>query len=144
DEFRGNTDNYYLPANSYLPIVLHTRLGIPISLCLIYKAVAEQVGLIVEGVNSPGHFLVRVRGPLGWQLIDPFHGGAAIEPGEFRDRFARSQSAKVTDEQLFPPATHRAWLLRMLLNLECILKAEGCTTDHAAMVEMIALLERGR
>lgn len=142
DGFHGNVDNYYLAANSYLPIVLHTRLGIPICLCLIYKAVAEHLGLIVEGINAPGHFLTRVRGPLGWQVIDPFHAGAVVDLQELRARLAPDPHlAAIPHEQLFPVATHREWLLRMLRNLEKLLGDEGRTNDHAAMVEMIRLLE---
>src|SRR4029078_3850669 len=59
--FVGNVDDYYNPANSYLPEVLRTHRGLPISLVLIYKCVAERIGLDVRGINSPGHFLAAVR-----------------------------------------------------------------------------------
>ena len=55
---RGNAEDYYNPANSYLCDVLATRRGLPITLSLVYKLVAEGVGLEVHGVNAPGHFLV--------------------------------------------------------------------------------------
>ena len=57
----GNVDDYYNPANSYLPGVLRTQRGLPITLTLIYKCVGEQLGLTVYGINSPGHFLAAVE-----------------------------------------------------------------------------------
>jgi regulator of sirC expression with transglutaminase-like and TPR domain len=59
--FTGNVDDYYNPANSYLPEVLRTHRGLPITLTLVYKCVAEGVGLTVRGINSPGHFLAAVK-----------------------------------------------------------------------------------
>ena len=53
--FVGNVEDYYNPANSYLPDVLRTRRGLPITLTLVYKCVAEGVGLSVRGINAPGH-----------------------------------------------------------------------------------------
>src|SRR5262249_2207582 len=85
--FRGNVDYYYDPANSYLPEVLKTRRGLPITLVLVYKCVAEGVGLIVHGINSPGHFLAEVecsdatsRRADGHtsMYVDPFYGGGLL------------------------------------------------------------------
>src|SRR3954468_8349180 len=59
--FRGNTEDYYASANSYIPAVLETKRGLPITLSLIYKAVAERIGLKAWGVGLPGHFLVAVE-----------------------------------------------------------------------------------
>ena len=79
--FVGNVDDYYNPANSYLPNVLRTRRGLPITLVLIYKCVAEQLGLTVRGINSPGHFLASVRNDSAaaastkdssWMYVDPW------------------------------------------------------------------------
>src|SRR5215217_7179628 len=58
--FRGNTDDYYAPANSYVPAVLETKRGLPITLSLIYKNVADRLGIRAWGVGLPGHFLVAV------------------------------------------------------------------------------------
>ena len=56
----GNRANYYDSANSYLPVVLETGTGIPISLSLLYCVIARRVGLRADGINAPGHFLVQV------------------------------------------------------------------------------------
>lgn len=113
--FRGNTHDYYSPLNSYLPAVLQSKKGIPISLALIYKAVAERLGLPVEGVNAPGHFLVRVRA------------------GRDVSGVASSFST------LLPAASHRQWLGRILRNLRCIFANAGCRNDLAAVDELCEL-----
>ncbi|WP_418316502.1 SirB1 family protein [Piscinibacter sakaiensis] len=76
--FAGNLNNYYDPANSYLPQVLATRRGIPISLAVLYIEFAGQIGLHARGVSFPGHFLVKLRVQGGIQsgevVIDPMNG----------------------------------------------------------------------
>src|SRR5262245_63588838 len=77
--FRGNREDYYNPANSLLPDVLRARRGLPISLALVYRCVADGVGIIVHGVNAPGHFLTEVEldeaGGRRTAYVDPFYGG---------------------------------------------------------------------
>ncbi|MCX5662851.1 MAG: transglutaminase-like domain-containing protein [Planctomycetota bacterium] len=58
--FAGNMENYYDRGNSYLPLVLETRRGLPIMLAMVYKAVLERLGLRVVGINAPVHFLAGV------------------------------------------------------------------------------------
>lgn len=72
--FGGNVNDYYDAANSYVPEVLRTRRGIPITLAVLYIEVATQVGLPAVGVSFPGHFLVKLRMPRGEVIIDPFTG----------------------------------------------------------------------
>src|SRR5712691_4323096 len=72
--FTGNSDNYTDPRNSFLNEVLDRRTGIPISLAVVFMEVARRAGLQVEGVNFPGHFLVRCQG----LIIDAFHSGAIL------------------------------------------------------------------
>lgn len=73
--FIGNSADYYDPRNSYLNEVLDRRLGIPITLSLVYMAVAERLGLRVHGIGLPGHFLVGVEAGSTLILVDPYHGG---------------------------------------------------------------------
>src|SRR5687768_8964981 len=80
--FVGNRERYEDPRNSCLNEVLDRRTGIPITLCVVYMEVARRAGLHIDGVNFPGHFLVRCpeirpRGSSGL-IIDPFHGGALL------------------------------------------------------------------
>jgi len=68
--FAGNTEDYYAPANSYLPAVLVNRRGLPITLSLVYKLVAERVGIRSWGVGLPGHFLVGIECAGSPMLVD--------------------------------------------------------------------------
>jgi len=86
--FAGNVNDYYDARNSYLPEVLKTRRGIPITLALLYVEVATQLGLSASGVSFPGHFLVKLRMPRGEVVIDPFSG--------------QSLSREELDERLMP------------------------------------------
>jgi len=138
----GNNDDYYNSANSYLPSVLRSRAGIPISLALVYKRVAEPLGIAVHGINAPGHFLVEVEtsteGPM---YVDPFYSGQVLNKKEITQRIEQA-----TGKQ-FPPgtplmsrATHRQWLSRMLNNLQATFATVGRERDVLAMQELQDLL----
>ncbi len=78
EEMRGNEEDYYNPRNSYLNEVLDRRLGIPISLSVLYQAVAEPLGLLMTGLNLPAHFMLRVDdGERTW-FVNPFEGGGVM------------------------------------------------------------------
>src|SRR2546428_5071426 len=117
--FRGNQEEYYDPRNSYLTDVLERRTGIPIPLSVVLIETGARLGLGIEGVGFPGHFLVRVAGSRGPLVLDPFFGGRAI--GE-RELLARYRSFVGSDAPALPPdalATTGtpAILTRMLRNL---------------------------
>jgi regulator of sirC expression with transglutaminase-like and TPR domain len=76
--FRGNNENYYDPANSCLNRVLETRVGIPITLSLIYMEVARRLAKNVTGVGLPRHFVVRYDDRSYSALMDPFDGGRLL------------------------------------------------------------------
>ena len=126
--FAGNEADYEDPRNSFLNEVIDRRMGIPITLSLLYMEVARRAGLPVEGVNFPGHFLLRCRAGRGQPsaqdlIIDPFHGGALLS----RDLLARQSGGQDEDEdpvgfesRLLPRATKPQILSRMLLNLKRI------------------------
>jgi regulator of sirC expression with transglutaminase-like and TPR domain len=127
--YRGNEADYYDPRNSLLPDVLDRKLGIPITLALVFCEVAQRVGVRARGVSFPGHFLVRVDAreredaPVA---VDPFFGGRRLDEGGLKkllERAAPSQKL-VTEEQL-APATARTMLVRMLINLKWIYATRG-------------------
>jgi len=148
--FGGNVTDYYSPANSYVPDVLETHRGLPITLTLIYKCVAEGVGLPVRGINAPGHFLAAVECPEpgaqadengGWMYVDPFYGGDLLGRKDVfrRIREATGRNVPEVDEWL-APATHTQWLLRMLHNLQAVFAHSGRERDLFAMQELQELL----
>ena len=72
--FKGNRDNYYDPYNSFLHQVLQRRRGLPITLSVLYMAVGRHLGMQIEGIGFPGHFMARYVDDVGSWLLDPFHG----------------------------------------------------------------------
>ena len=127
ERFTGNRDRYDDPSNSFLNEVLERRTGIPITLALVYMEVARRAGIHVEGVNFPGHFLLRYPptthdGTVVADLIlDPFHRGARLSEHDCRRLLQRHVGEEAAFEpSLLAPATKRQMLTRMLLNLKRI------------------------
>ena len=119
--FRGNELEYYDPRNSYLNEVLDRRLGIPITLSIVYLEVCRRIGVHLEGVSMPGHFLLRYPDPIRPLLIDAFNRGAVITDEECRVRLRQihGDALPLTPEML-QSVGHRAILFRMLANLKAI------------------------
>jgi regulator of sirC expression with transglutaminase-like and TPR domain len=122
--FVGNDRQYEDPRNSFLNEVLDRRTGIPITLALVYMEVARRAGVAVEGVNFPGHFLLRHRAHPGSEysrdiIIDAHHGGALLTEGMCRELLHRHGGEEIVWRQQFlGQATKPQILLRMLLNLK--------------------------
>ena len=140
--FRGNQGEYYDPRNSFLNEVLERRSGIPISLCVVMIETGARLGLRVEGVGFPGHFLVRVAGPRGRVHFDPFFGGRVVTEVELLERLRALQGKQGPRLETLPPEVLEATgttgiLARMLRNLVHIyLERE----DHAHALEATDLL----
>ncbi|WP_197527291.1 transglutaminase family protein [Pirellulimonas nuda] len=140
---RGAEEDYYNPANSYLPVVLSARRGIPIALSLIYRTAACLVGLNAVGVNAPGHFLAGVDLPNKKRMyVDPFYGGALLDEGEVFQRITATTGQPIPPSpELLRTATPDQWLSRMLMNLQAVFAQTGAERDLYAMQELHALLE---
>lgn len=127
--YRGNADDYYDPRNSYLNEVMDRKTGIPITLSILYMEVGCRIGLPLEGISFPGHFLVRVRVGAGVLVLDPFSGGAPQSEDELRQRLQRVipegvasgvPVAELPLDQFLEPASKRQILSRVLRNLKGI------------------------
>lgn len=121
--FAGNGEDYHNPRNSYLNDVLDQRRGIPITLSVIYIEVASHLGIHVEGVSFPGHFLVIHNLPRGRLVIDPFHGGVTLDYRDLRERLSlfmgeQAWSDELDIDALLQGADRRTILVRMLRNLK--------------------------
>jgi regulator of sirC expression with transglutaminase-like and TPR domain len=120
-QFRGNTEQYYDPRNSCLNSVLMRRLGIPISLSLVYMEVARRLGRNVYGVGLPGHFIVAYEDHESRYWLDPFRGGKILS---FGDLCLLAKDAANVDLRnnpaLLGAVTKRQVLVRMLSNLKAI------------------------
>ena len=143
--FRGDTDKYYHALNSYLPAVLNSRRGLPITLGLLYKAVGEGAGLTIAGVNAPGHFMVRVRSESGWQIVDPFYHGQLLDREQVFERLDRiAQRLLQRNDDLLAAPTHLQWLYRLIGNLRQLFNTEGRRDDLAAMNELLQALRHSQ
>ncbi len=119
--FQGNAADYYDPRNSFLNDVLERRLGIPITLSVLYIEVAAQAGVRVRGVGLPGHFLIRAERHGASRLLDPFHGGATLEEADCEALLRRRYGAEARlDPALLRPVTTSEIVARMLANLKAI------------------------
>lgn len=122
--FSGNVNDYYNPDNSYLHRVMSSRRGIPISLAVIYMELAQQVGLHVQGISFPGHFLMKLTIPAGQVVLDPFNG-TSLSREELEERVQPyiMQQDFPDDFQLnayLAAASSRDILVRMLRNLKAL------------------------
>ncbi|HTI42620.1 MAG TPA: transglutaminase-like domain-containing protein [Vicinamibacterales bacterium] len=119
------TERYEDPRNSCLNEVLEHRTGIPITLSIVYMEVARRAGLHIDGVNFPGHFLVRCpdvgKRVTSGLLIDPFHGGALLSEHDCRVLLQKHVGSEIAfSKSLLAPATRKEIIVRMLLNLKRI------------------------
>lgn len=115
--FAGNQEAYEDPRNSLLSEVLERRTGLPITLSLVYLEVGWRLGLPVEGIGFPGHFLVRWRGKEDF-VVDPFHGRLLSDEALARLlREALGRDAVFSRAELRPITPH-AFLLRLISNLK--------------------------
>ncbi|MGE5155104.1 MAG: SirB1 family protein [Bdellovibrio bacteriovorus] len=142
--FSGNLDDYYDPRNSFLDQVLERRVGIPITLSLLYVEVARQVGIPALGVGFPGHFLVRVGDGRSTLVLDPFARGASLGEEELDQRLADvyGQGALTirANPAVLRPATRRETLVRMLANLKSIYVRDGDLQQALITVDAILTL----
>ncbi|WOD41974.1 SirB1 family protein [Nodosilinea sp. E11] len=119
--FRGNSIDYYDPRNSFLNEVLERRVGIPITLSLVYLELAQRVGFPMVGVSVPGHFLIRPTVDEMDLFIDPFHQGEILFEQDCRHRLKQmfGEAAQLEPQHL-APITPATFLVRMLTNLKLI------------------------
>jgi regulator of sirC expression with transglutaminase-like and TPR domain len=123
--FHGNDADYYDPRNSFLDEVIARRTGIPISLSVLYVEVARRAGVTASPVGFPGHFLVRIDDHERRLVVDPFHGGGALDEVALADLLRRSGSKLRYSSELIAPTPVRQVVARMLMNLRGIYASRG-------------------
>jgi regulator of sirC expression with transglutaminase-like and TPR domain len=137
--FRGDCEEFYDPANSYLDRVLERRRGIPLTLAVVMMEVGRRVGVPLLGVGFPGHFLVRHARHLEL-LIDPFAGGRLVSPEDCRTILAGVCGSLPFHPRLLRPVTHRCMLQRLLNNLRAIHQARGDVGAILSVLDRLLLL----
>jgi regulator of sirC expression with transglutaminase-like and TPR domain len=146
ERFRGNEKEYYDPRNSFLNEVLDRRLGIPITLCILYLEVAARNGLQLQGVGFPGHFLVKcpVSGGLPGDLfIDPFNGGDILAADECVARFRGALHGREFDPRFLEAVNPPQILARMLHNLKKIYVEAGDDVRALWVIDRLLILAPG-
>ncbi len=143
--FRGNSQAYYDPRNSYLNEVLARRLGIPISLGIIYLAVAERAGLAMYGVGTPGHFVLGSEDAEETLYVDPFSQGTVLDRGQCQALVEQllGEPGVLADEH-FRPATQREIATRVLRNLKAAYVMESQWTPAVPVQQRLTLLSPGK
>lgn len=138
---RGNAEDYYDPRNSYLNEVLDRRLGIPISLSVIYIEVARRIGFPVSGVGFPGHFLVKHSSGSRDTVIDAFNFGRILTIRDCQELLDRVYNGTVQmNPSLLQPMEKRAIITRMLYNLKGIYTQKEQHGKALSTIEKILML----
>ena len=140
--FRGNTENYNDPRNSFFNDVLERRVGIPITLSAVYLEVARRISFPIFGVGMPGHFLVKYGDRTQEFFLDPFNGGQILTREDcgrrFADMFGNDQEFS---ERMLDVVSPRQMLFRMLNNLKTIYLKTHTYEKSLAMVDMMLLAD---
>ena len=144
--FTGNRDQFDDPRNSCLNEVMDRKKGIAITMAIVYIEIARRAGVRTEGVNFPGHFLVRcledlhTDDPNDGLIVDPFHGGAILNEAECRKLLEPHMSEAAFEPSLLARATRRQILVRMLVNLKKLyVKMHSFPQARAATDALLAL-----
>jgi regulator of sirC expression with transglutaminase-like and TPR domain len=134
--FRGNAEEYYDPKNSLLSDVIETRLGIPISLAMVYVIIGRRANMQIDGINLPGHFIARYE----QILFDPFHQGRILSRPDCETILARQRLK--TQSSYFAPASPRLVFMRMLANLLFIFERAGEKQKHQLVMSWLKAMNR--
>ena len=144
ENFAGNEEEYDDPRNSYLNDVLDRKTGIPITLSVIYQEVARRCGLPIVGVGFPGHFLAKYVTGSAEIIVDPFHGGAILDPAECEEKL----KAQFGEDAEFLPTyltatSNKQTLARMLNNLKGSYFRRKDFGKVLTMIEMAIAIDPG-
>jgi len=142
DGYGGDESSYYDPRNAYLNEVIDRRMGIPITLSIIFIHLATRLGLNVAGVGLPGHYIVKVQFELNELYVDPFHDGQTLTIADVGQLLSQ-----VTGRQVRFSSEHlRGWtaretLVRVLANLQNMWTGAGDPRRAASAAERIVILQ---
>ncbi len=140
--FRGNTEDYYDPRNSFFNDVLDRRVGIPITLSTVYMEVSRRLKFPIVGVGMPGHFIVKYADRKDEFFLDPFNRGEILTREDCRDRIQERYGDTLEfNERFLARVTNRQILWRMLNNLKDIYLSAHAFDKGLAIVDMMLMVE---
>lgn len=142
--FRGDVEHYHNPANSLLHSVMVRRTGIPLTLAIVFMELGWRIGLALEGVSFPGHFLVRLAGEPGDLLLDPFSHGTSVHEDDCRRMLADSTGGRVAfDPAMTRSVSRRDVIARLLYNLKVALLRAGDAERALSAIERLLIVVPG-
>jgi regulator of sirC expression with transglutaminase-like and TPR domain len=139
--FSGNQQDYYDPRNSFLNDVIERRVGIPITLALVYLEIAKRIDFPMEGVGLPGHFLIRPAISDMEIFVDAFNRGEVLFAQDCQDKLNQMFQQSVTlRPEFLANISKRQFLARMLTNLKYIYLRKQEVEKSLSVVERILVL----
>jgi regulator of sirC expression with transglutaminase-like and TPR domain len=139
--FRGDAKDYFSPNNSLLHQVMERRLGVPLTLSIIFMELGWRVGMPFEGVGFPGHFLVRLTGEERDLLLDPFNYGRMMQEEDCRHLLQEVTGGRLEfDDRLIASVSKRDMIARLLLNLKAAYLKANDDEGALAAVDRLLLL----
>ena len=143
--YTGNEDDYYDPRNSFLNEVIDRRIGIPITLSIVYIEIGRRLGLPLAGVSFPGHFLVKCKTDQGLIVVDPYNCGVSLSENNLRQRLEGLDGAQLAAHaplgMLLKTAGKREILVRLARNLKAIYVHDRRTEKALAMINLILMIK---
>ncbi len=140
--FQGNTKDYYDPRNSLLNDVIERRMGIPITLSVVYLDMARRLNLPFFGVGLPGHFVVKYDDGDTLLFVDSFYGGEILDRPSCVERALSVLGKAVAVEDIdFGAVTERAVIQRMLGNLRGIYTSGEQYRKAAQILYLLSALD---
>lgn len=140
--FRGNTDDYYDPRNSFFNDVLDRRLGIPITLSVVYLEVARRLNFPIAGVGAPSHFMLKYADADQEFFIDAYEGGKILSRDECRAEIHKFiGNSTGFDERMLARSTARQILSRMLNNLKLIYLKSHAYDKGVGIIDMMLIVD---
>ncbi len=142
-KFTGNTTDYYNPDNSYLNCVIDRRIGIPISLSLVYLEIAHRLKFPMVGIGMPGHFLVRPVIEEMEVFVDPFHQGEVLFLEDCKQRFHQLFPQSQWQPEFLSGVMPKPFLVRMLTNLKMIYIQQEADAEAVSVIDKLMILMPG-
>lgn len=138
--FTGNAADYYDPRHSFLNEVLDRKRGIPLTLALVYIEISRRIGLQVQGVSFPAHFLVKCRLREGTVVLDPYANGISLSLDDLKQRIKSLRNGVELPQssiaEMLATASNKEILVRMLRNLK------GIYSHHKQWLKALAATDR--
>lgn len=138
--FSGNAAEYYDPRNSFLNEVLDRKRGIPITLAIVYIEIGRRIGLPVQGISFPAHFLVKCKLREGTVVLDPYAKGSSLSFNDIKQRVKSLRNGveppRSVIASMLAVASNKEILVRMLRNLK------GIYSHHREWLKALTATDR--